>query len=38
MRGGAVESFAVLMVKYASLVDQFGVLALPTREALNGIE
>ena len=38
MRGGAVEPFTVLMVKYASLIDQFGVVALSTREALNGIE
>ena len=38
MRGGAVEPFTVLMVKHASLIDQYGVLALPTREALNGIE
>ena len=38
MRGGAVEPFTVLMVKHASLVDQFGVVALSTREALNGIE
>ena len=38
MRDGAVEPFTVLMVKYASLIDQYGVLALPTREALNGIE
>ena len=38
MRGGAVAPFTVLMVKHASLVDQFGVVALSTREALNGIE
>ena len=38
MRGGAVEPFTVLMVKYASLIDQHGVGALPTRETLNGIE
>ena len=38
MWGGAVEPFTVLMVKYAFLVDQYGVVALSTREALNGIE
>ena len=38
MRDGAVEPFTVLMVKYAFLVDQYWVVALSTREALNGIE
>ena len=38
MWGGAVEPFTVLMVKYASLIDQYGVVALTTRGGLNGIE
>ena len=28
MRDGAVEPFTVLMVKYASLIDQYGVIVV----------